>query len=161
MAVRPGVGIEQGVGDCGVQSEGVVAFAIGEESGVAGDGRARELQLILRSKSTRKGSFRRYPWGSSVSSAGKRQKRWAFQAFCVATHLHLVASKLVPRSGWTNSLFEPPDPTIDAVAKVKCEINEEMGRFTLRSGATLYANEFYGDPANDYDVCDIRGKFCF
>ena len=31
----------------------------------------------------------------------------------------------------------------------------------LRSGATLYANDFYADPANTYEICDVRDKFCF
>ena len=44
---------------------------------------------------------------------------------------------------------------------VKREINKRFGRFKLRSGATLFANQFYQDPANMHDVCDIRGKFCF
>jgi DNA polymerase V len=79
----------------------------------------------------------------------------------VATHLHLVASDLRRQSSWQQSLFEDADPTADAVAKVKREINQELGRFKLRSGATLYANDFYRDPANEYDVCDVRGKFCF
>lgn len=79
----------------------------------------------------------------------------------VATHMHLVASDLRRQGSWPQSLFDPPDPKADAVAKVKREVNERLGRFTLRSGATLYANDFYQDPANDYDVCDVRGKFCF
>ena len=79
----------------------------------------------------------------------------------MATHLHLVASDLRRQSSWQQSLFEDADPRADAVARVKREINQELGRFKLRSGATLYANEFYADPANEYDVCDVRGKFCF
>ena len=79
----------------------------------------------------------------------------------VATHMHLVASDLRRQGAWQQSLFEPPVPRADAVARVKREVNEELGRFTLRSGATLFANEFYADPANEHDVCDVRGKFCF
>lgn len=78
-----------------------------------------------------------------------------------ATHMHLIASRLVKPPGWQQSLFDPPDPRADAVARVKREVNERFGRFTLRSGATLFANDFYLDPANDFDVCDVRGKFCF
>jgi DNA polymerase V len=79
----------------------------------------------------------------------------------VATHLHLVASDLQRQGAWQASLFDPPDPKADAVARVKREVNEAFGRFRLRSGATLYADDFYKDRANEYDVCDIRGKFCF
>jgi DNA polymerase V len=78
-----------------------------------------------------------------------------------ATHMHLIASELVRPAGWQQSLFDPPDPKAEAVARLKREVNARFGRFTLRSGATLYANAFYGDPANMHDVCDVRGKFCF
>jgi len=44
---------------------------------------------------------------------------------------------------------------------VKREINECYGRWKLRSGSTLFANDWYEDPANEHEVCDIRGKFCF
>jgi DNA polymerase V len=78
-----------------------------------------------------------------------------------ATHMHVIASELVRPAGWGLSLFDQPDPKREAVARVKREVNERFGRFKLRAGATLYANDFYGDPANEKDVCDIRGKFCF
>ena len=72
-----------------------------------------------------------------------------------------MASCLVRPHAWQQSLFEQSDPRQDAIAEAKRSINEEFGRFRLRSGATLFANEFYADGANDYDICDVRGKFCF
>jgi DNA polymerase V len=78
-----------------------------------------------------------------------------------ATHMHLIASRLVRPAGWQQSLFEQLDPRLNALARVKHEINDQFGRFRLRSGATLFANEFYSDPANQHDICDVRGKFCF
>jgi DNA polymerase V len=78
-----------------------------------------------------------------------------------ATHMHLIASELVRPAGWFRAVFDPPDAKGDAVAQVKREINAKFGRFTLRSGATLYANDYYRDPANMHDVCDVRGKHCF
>ena len=72
-----------------------------------------------------------------------------------------IASKLMRGTKWQQSLFEPPDEKLEAISVVKEEINKKFGRFKLRSGATLYSNKFYDDPANEYDVCDIRGKFCF
>jgi len=78
-----------------------------------------------------------------------------------ATHMHLIASDLRRQASWPQSLFDPPDERSDVLARVKRDINDELGRFKLRSGATLYANDFYKDPANEHDVCDIRGKFCF
>jgi DNA polymerase V len=77
-----------------------------------------------------------------------------------ATHMHLVASGL-RRGPWQQSLFDLPDRKMEAVAKVMREINEEFGQWTLRSGATLYANAWYDDPSNEFEVCDVRGKFCF
>jgi len=44
---------------------------------------------------------------------------------------------------------------------VKHEVNDRFGRWKIRSAATLFANEFYKDSANEYDICDVRGKFCF
>jgi DNA polymerase V len=77
-----------------------------------------------------------------------------------ATHMHVIASAL-RRGPWQQSLFDPPNHKLDAVARVKQEINEQLGRWSLRSGPTLWANDWYEDPANEYEVCDIRGKFCF
>ena len=78
-----------------------------------------------------------------------------------ATDMHFIASELVRPAGWQRTLFDTPNEQAELVAKVKREINAKLGRFKLRSGATLFANDFYDDPANGYDVCDIRGKFCF
>ena len=36
-----------------------------------------------------------------------------------------------------------------------------LGRFTLRSGATLPLADVYRDEAQGYDICDVRGKICF
>ncbi|HEY2909671.1 MAG TPA: nucleotidyltransferase [Gemmataceae bacterium] len=93
--------------------------------------------------------------------AAKVGLRRSWRPGCDATHMHVVASRLVRPQAWQQSLFEQPDPRWDAIAQVKRSINEEFGRFRLRSGATLFANEFYADGANDYDICDVRGKFCF
>jgi DNA polymerase V len=77
-----------------------------------------------------------------------------------ATHMHVIASGL-RRGPWQLSLFDPPEPKLETVARVKREVNEQLGRWTLRSGSTLWANAWYDDPANEHEVCDIRGKFCF
>ena len=41
------------------------------------------------------------------------------------------------------------------------EINAKVGRFLLRSAATLALAEVYGDLANGHDLCDVRVKVCF
>jgi DNA polymerase V len=92
--------------------------------------------------------------------AAKLALRRAWRPGAEATHLHVIATDL--RAGpVTGSLFDPPDDRAEAVEALKHEINEELGRWAVRSGVTLFANDFYADPANGYDVCDIRGKFCF
>jgi DNA polymerase V len=59
------------------------------------------------------------------------------------------------------SLFEPPGEQQAAVARLKRECNARLGRFTVRSGATLPLRGVYRDGANGYDICDVRGKLCF
>lgn len=93
--------------------------------------------------------------------AAKLALRQSWRPGRTATHMHIVASRLVRPPAWHRSLFEPDDPRLEAVARVKQEVNERFGRWKVRSGATLFANDFYDDPANEHDVCDIRGKFCF
>ncbi len=78
-----------------------------------------------------------------------------------ATHLHLVATDLRRGQGEQLTLFDQPDPKRDAAQAAKREINARFGRFKVRSGATLYLPAVYADPANDFDVCDVRGKICF
>jgi hypothetical protein len=58
-------------------------------------------------------------------------------------------------------LFEPPEDQAEAVAQVKREVNATVGRFALRSGATLPLYDVYRDEAQGYDICDVRGKICF
>ncbi len=44
---------------------------------------------------------------------------------------------------------------------MKRSINQQVGRFALRSGATLPLDDIYRDETNSYDICDIYGKTCF
>ncbi len=83
-----------------------------------------------------------------------------WRPYRIATHMHIIASDL-RRGARQQSLFDPPNAKLDTVTQVKREINEQLGRWTLRSGSTLWANDWYDDPANEHEVCDIRGKFCF
>ncbi len=92
--------------------------------------------------------------------AARRGLRACYRPRQIATHMHVIASGL--RSGPQQlSLFEPPDAKLEVIAKVKREINAELGRWKVRSGSTLWANKWYDDPANEHEVCDIHGKFCF
>ena len=74
--------------------------------------------------------------------------------------MHVIATDL-RRGPWQQSLFDHTSPHLDAIAKVKREINQSYGRWILRSGSTLFANKWYDDPSNEFEICDVRGKFCF
>jgi DNA polymerase V len=78
-----------------------------------------------------------------------------------ATHMHVLATSLRRSRGFQLSLFDPPDPRRDALARAKAAVNDKFGRFKVRSGTTLYLPKVYADPANDFDICDVRGKVCF
>jgi DNA polymerase V len=81
----------------------------------------------------------------------------------LATHMHLIAEELTARQDCPLDLFDPPGRRSQAlaVAQLKREINGRHGRFVLRSAATLPLAPIYRDTANEYDICDIRGKLCF
>jgi nucleotidyltransferase/DNA polymerase involved in DNA repair len=78
-----------------------------------------------------------------------------------ANRMHLLAERLVRRASGQIGLFDPPGRLSDAVAQLKREINARHGRFALRSAATLPLVGIYRDAANEYDICDVRGKLCF
>jgi nucleotidyltransferase/DNA polymerase involved in DNA repair len=78
-----------------------------------------------------------------------------------AIRMHVIASQLRRPGCVQLGLFDPPAEQARAVAKLKREVNAELGRFTLRSGATLPLADVYRDEAQGYDICDIRGKICF
>ena len=78
-----------------------------------------------------------------------------------ANRMHLFATGLVPRKVRQLGLFLPPTDRLDGIAGLKREINARHGRFVLRSAATLPLNAIYDDQANEFDICDVRGKICF
>jgi DNA polymerase V len=71
-------------------------------------------------------------------------------------YMHVIAGSLRPLARRQRSLFEQP-----RLEDVKRTINHSVGRFAVRSGATLPLVDVYGDAANSYDICDIYGKSCF
>jgi nucleotidyltransferase/DNA polymerase involved in DNA repair len=78
-----------------------------------------------------------------------------------ANRMHLIAERLVPRGRAQLGLFDPDGDRAEAVARLKRAVNERHGRFVLRSGATLPLAAIYRDKANQFDICDVRGKMCF
>jgi DNA polymerase V len=75
--------------------------------------------------------------------------------------MHVFASDLRRAGAIQLGLFEPPAEQARAVAAAKREVNERVGRFAVRSGATLPLYDVYRDEAQQYDICDVRGKICF
>ena len=71
-------------------------------------------------------------------------------------YMHVIAAGLRPTANRQRSLFEQPQ-----LNDIKQNINNTVGRFAIRSGATLPLVDVYGDCANEYDICDIYGKSCF
>jgi nucleotidyltransferase/DNA polymerase involved in DNA repair len=80
-----------------------------------------------------------------------------------ATRMHLFAERLTPRACTPLGLFDRVDDRNRAlaIARLKREVNTRIGRFALRSAATLPLGTIYRDSSNEYDICDVRGKICF
>lgn len=93
--------------------------------------------------------------------AVKQGLRSAWLPSELVSRVHLFASQLRYAGAIQPGLLEPPAEGYRAVAKVKREVNARLGRFTVRSGATLYLDEVYKDAAQGFDICDVRGKMCF
>jgi len=79
----------------------------------------------------------------------------------VVTYMHLIADNLSDRRHIQRCLWDQRDPRQQAIQSVKQLINAQIGRFSLRSGATLPLDDLYRDTTNSYDICDIYGKTCF
>lgn len=94
-------------------------------------------------------------------AAGRRLLAACWPHGEVVSYMHLIAGNLTPRDCAQRSLFEDTDPRWQAIGRVKRLINQRVGRFALRSGATLPLHDIYGDTTNSYDICDIYGKTCF
>jgi nucleotidyltransferase/DNA polymerase involved in DNA repair len=96
-----------------------------------------------------------------LMEAGRRCFRRAWLPGLMASRMHVTASRLKRPGFRQKGLFEPPDEPARTLARVKREVNAEVGRFALRSGATLPLGDVYRDREQGYDICDVRGKVCF
>jgi DNA polymerase V len=97
----------------------------------------------------------------ALLDAARTALRRAYVPGATATHMHVVAADLRRGVGEQLTLFHRPDPKKDAAERAKAAVNARLGRFKLRSASTLYLPAVYADPANDFDICDVRGKVCF
>ncbi len=93
--------------------------------------------------------------------AGRQCFERAWTPRLPATRMHVTASALQYPGCLQRGLFDPPSERASAVAQLKREINGQVRRFALRSGATLPLSDVYRDEAQQYDICDVRGKICF
>jgi nucleotidyltransferase/DNA polymerase involved in DNA repair len=96
-----------------------------------------------------------------ILDAARPCLRRAWVPHVAAHRMHLIAEDLRARADTQLTLFDPPNPGARALARLKHEVNTRIGRFALRSAATLPLVGIYKDPVNEYDICDIRGKICF
>ena len=117
-------------------------------------------------------SFR--PTGGAVLRDNLMSTSWCFEELGLSAirlldrcwrgqpvhYMHVIAGRLRDRRHAQRSLFDD-DTASGAVDKLKHDINDAMGRFAIRSAATLPLVDVYSDPANDFDICDIYGKSCF
>ena len=78
-----------------------------------------------------------------------------------ASRMHLFAHSLVAKGQSQLGFFAGDSVKAEAIARLKRAVNEKHGRFILRSGATLPLEHIYRDKANEFDICDVRGKICF
>jgi nucleotidyltransferase/DNA polymerase involved in DNA repair len=116
------------------------------------DGQARVGQSALTAPSAR---------FDLLLEAARRGLRQAWLPRVPVARLHLVATDLQAPGAAQLGLFEPPPGRAEALARLKREVNGRVGRFALRSGATLFLDDLYRDEAAAYDICDVRGKRCF
>src|ERR1043165_5604553 len=120
---------------------------VGYRDGLAGSGQASLMSATDRF--------------DLLLEAAKQALRQAWIAGAAAQRMHLIASKLRWRGCVQGGLFDPPAEQAEAIARLKREVNQRFGRFTLRSGVTLFLDEVYRDSANNFDICDVHGKMCF
>jgi nucleotidyltransferase/DNA polymerase involved in DNA repair len=116
------------------------------------------------------------PSGRRACRESLMQTTWMFEGLYLAAlrlldrlwtgngmvhYMHVIAGRLRDRRHAQKSLFPLGDDRDEVIDRVKHQVNESIGRFALRSGATMPLADVYGDPANAYDICDIYGKTCF
>ncbi len=133
-----------------------------------------EFHRLLTKKLSVYLAYRGGQWGSGMTKltvasdrfavlldAGRYCLRQAYMRHQWANRMHIIAEELCAHSPRQMGFFERDDPRAEALATLKRSVNQRFGRFALRSGATLPLYAIYQDKSNKYDICDIRGKFCF
>ena len=76
-------------------------------------------------------------------------------------YMHVFGEKLQFRNSYQASLFSKKNTNRLGNSAIMKLVNQKVGRFAVRSGATLPLQDIYDDKAQSYDICDIQGKICF
>lgn len=74
---------------------------------------------------------------------------------------HLLAEDLRSLKGKQMSFFEVSSFQDEKFVRLKRLMNSKFGVFAVRSGATAYAPAVFRDEASNFEISDIKGKFCF
>lgn len=73
--------------------------------------------------------------------------RRTYQRHLLVSRMHLLAHQLESAAVAQRGLFDLPDEPERTLAMTKRQINTDVSRFALRSGATLPIKDWYDDPA--------------
>jgi hypothetical protein len=87
--------------------------------------------------------------------------RHAWIPGAAAVRMHIFADELRPKGERQLTLFEGASERPKTLQTLRKSINEKAGRFPIRSGAKRPLDHVYADRANEWDICDARGKTCF
>jgi len=97
----------------------------------------------------------------TLYAAGKELLAACWKPGITVAYMHLIAEKLTCREHAQRSLLAESEPRQQVLDHLRAAINRQVGRWAVRSGATLPLKDIYDDPANAYEICDIYGKSCF
>ncbi len=93
-----------------------------------------------------------------LAPAAQKLLRQIDPAGIPVSYMHLIAKDLRKTGQRQLSLLGRQNSRANSL---KRQVNQTIGRFALRSGATLTLPELYNDQAHDHEICDIYGKSCF
>lgn len=98
---------------------------------------------------------------STLFAALKQAFKLAYHSGPTYCRVHIVGQPIRLEAHKQLNLFEV-DREEDAIVKrLKAEVNQRYGLFTLRNASSAYAAEVFRDKVSDYEITDISGKHLF
>ncbi len=94
----------------------------------------------------------------SLVAATQKMAQQIDPALTPVSYMHITAEDLRQAGQRQMSLLDQRDSRSN---RLKAAVNHKIGRFALRSAATLALPELYNDHAHNYEICDVQGKTCF